>query len=447
MTADPVCSLLFTDLYELTMAQAYHAEGMNGQAVFELYFRTLPPQRQFMVAAGLERVLDTVERLTITGEELAWLRGLGLFSQSFLERLQAFRFTGDIWAMPEGTIVFPNEPLMQVVAPILEAQVIETVVLNLIHFGSLAAAKAARVVLAAQGRRVVEFGSRRAHGADAAVQVARAAYLMGAAATSNVLAGKLYGIPVVGTMAHSYVEAHDDEAAAFAAFAEIYPETTLLVDTYDSLGGVRKVIELHGRLGDRFRVRGIRLDSGDIGALAREARAMLDSASLHRVEIIASGGLDEHQVAALVRAGAPVDAFGVGTQMVVSADAPTVDMAYKLVEYAGRPRMKLSSQKASYPGRKQVFRLIEGGRMVRDTIARHDERLAGEPLIQAVMRAGRRLPGGQTPLADARRHAQGELARLPEPLRSLVPNSAHYEITVSAQLQADFAALRSALSS
>ena len=235
------------------------------------------------------------------------------------------------------------------------------------------------------------------------MKVARASYLMGAAGTSNVLAGKLYGIPVFGTMAHSYIQAHDDEAAAFEAFAGLYPETTLLVDTYDTLGGVRKVIELARRLGDRFRVRAVRLDSGDLGTLARQARQLLDAAGLSGVRIFASGGLDEHEVAALVAAGAPIDAFGVGTKMAVSEDAPSLDMAYKLVEYAGRPRMKLSTKKVLYPGRKQVFRVVEGGRMVRDVIGRHDEALEGEPLLRPVMRGGVRLADGRVSLEEARR--------------------------------------------
>jgi nicotinate phosphoribosyltransferase len=333
----PLRSADFTDLYELTMDRAYAAEGMDQTAVFELFFRELPPGRNFLVAAGLEDVLDALESLGITADDLEYLRGLGLFPEAFLEQLRGFRFVGEVWAMPEGTVVFPHEPLVQVVAPILEAQLIETLVLNQVHFQSLIASKAARVVAAAAGRDVIEFGSRRAHGAEAALKVARASYLAGAAGTSNVLAGKLYGIPVSGTMAHSYIQAHDDEAAAFAAFADVYPETTLLVDTYDTLAGVRRVIGLARRLGDRFRVRAVRLDSGDLGTLARQARQMLDAAGLSSVRIFASGGLDEYEVAELVAAGAPIDAFGVGTKMAVSEDAPSLDMAYKLVEYAGRP--------------------------------------------------------------------------------------------------------------
>jgi nicotinate phosphoribosyltransferase len=257
----------------------------------------------------------------------------------------------------------------------------ETLILNQIHFQSLAASKAARVVTAARGRTVVDFGSRRAHGTDAALKVARSTYLAGGHGTSNVLAGKLYGIPVFGTMAHSYIQAHDDELGSFEAFAGLYPDTTLLVDTYDTLAGVRKVIELSHKWGDRFRVRALRLDSGDLAQLAIETRGMLDEAGLRHVEIFASSGLDEYKIQRLVEAGAPIDAFGVGTRLAVMADAPELDMAYKLVEYAGKGRLKLSSKKVLYPGRKQVFRQIDNGLMVRDTIGRFDEQLPGEPLL------------------------------------------------------------------
>jgi len=442
---DPLRSLLFTDLYELAMARAYAAEGTDQEAVFELFFRKLPPGRNYIVAAGLGDVLDSLETLGVTEDDLDYLRTLGLFSEAFLGQLRGFRFTGEVWAVPEGTVVFPDEPLVQVVAPILEAQLVEALVLNQVHFPSLVASKAARVVTAAAGRDVVEFGSRRAHGTDAALKAARAAYLMGAIGTSNVLAGRRYGIPVLGTMAHSYIQTHDDEAAAFAAFAALYPGTTLLVDTYDTLEGVRKVIDLGRRLGDRFCVRAIRLDSGDLGALAGQARQMLDAAGLHGVRIFASGGLDEDEIAALIAAGAPIDAFGVGTKLAVSEDVPSLDMAYKLVAYAGRPRMKLSSRKAIYPGRKQVIRRVEDGRIVRDVIGRHDETLEGEPLLQPVMRRGARLAAGRVSLEEARVHARRELERLPEVLRSLAPAEVPYRVEISPALQADHDALRRTL--
>jgi nicotinate phosphoribosyltransferase len=345
--------------------------------------------------------------------------------------------------MPEGTLVFPNEPLVQVIAPILEAQLMETLILNQIHFQSLAASKAARVVTAARGRTVVDFGSRRAHGTDAALKVARSTYLAGGHGTSNVLAGKLYGIPVFGTMAHSYIQAHDDELGSFEAFAGLYPETTLLVDTYDTLEGVRKVIELSRKWGDRFRVRALRLDSGDLAQLAIETRRMLDEAGLRHVEIFASSGLDEYKIQRLVEAGAPIDAFGVGTKLAVMADAPELDMAYKLVEYAGKGRLKLSTKKVLHPGRKQVFRQIENGRMVRDTIGRFDEQLPGEPLLVPLIQRGE--PAVRLDLTESRLRLQREMASLPEVLRGLEPAPAPYPVAISERLQADFTVLREKL--
>jgi nicotinate phosphoribosyltransferase len=442
---EAVHSALFADLYELTMAQAYQAEGMGEIAVFELYFREMPARRNYLVAAGLDGVLTSLENLRFDSDDLEYLRGLRLFSAAFLELLESFRFRGAVWAVPEGTPVFANEPLVQVIAPIVQGQLIETLVLNEIQFPSLAAAKAARVVKAAGGREVIEFGARRAQGEDAALAVARACYLMGAAGTSNVLAAKRYGIPVFGTMAHSYIQAHDDEGAAFASFVALYPETTLLVDTYDTLDGVRKVIELSRRLGDRFRVRAIRLDSGDLGELARQTRQMLDEAGLDDLRIFASGGLDEYQVADLVRAGAPIDMFGVGTKLVVSEDVPALDLAYKLVEYAGRPRMKLASQKEIYPGRKQVFRVVEEGSMARDIVVRHDESAGGQPLLVPVMEGGVRLSAGRISLKEARLRAQSELARLPESLHSLDPAAVPYQVDISPGLEAERSALVRAL--
>src|SRR5690606_35718847 len=286
-------SALFTDLYEVTMAQAYLREGMSGTAVFETFFRKLPPGRSYVLAAGIGDVLDFLEDLRFERADLEYLRGLGSFSEEFLERLARLRFTGDVWAVPEGTIVFPNEPIVQIAAPIFEAQLVETFVINQIHLQSVLASKAARVVTAARGRTVVEFGARRAHGTDAALKAARTSYLAGAAGTSNLFAARQYGIPAFGTMAHSFVQAFEDEADAFEAFARLYPGTTLLVDTYDTLRGIDRVVELARRLGTGFDLGAVRLDSGDLGALAREARARLDRAGLGRTQIFASSSLDE----------------------------------------------------------------------------------------------------------------------------------------------------------
>jgi len=371
------------------------------------------------------------------------VRQTGDFTEEFLSRLKDLRFTGDVYALPEGTLVFPNEPIVQVIAPIIEAQLMETYVLNQIHFQSLAAAKAARVVEAARGRGIVDFGSRRAHGTDAAVKVARATYLAGGAGTSNVLAGQMYGIPVFGTMAHSYVQAHDSEVASFEAFASMYPETTLLVDTYDTLAGVRKVVDLSRKLGDRFHVRAVRLDSGDLGALASQARKLLDEAGLQQVTIFASSSLDEYEIQKLVNSGAPIDAFGVGTKLAVMEDASYLDMAYKLVEYSAKGRLKLSSSKVLHPGRKQVFRQVENGRMIGDVIGRFDELLPGEPPLQPVMRRG--VPTTRIDLGESRCRFQRELVRLPDQLRAIEPSPVLYPVSFSARLHHDLDRIRSGL--
>jgi nicotinate phosphoribosyltransferase len=433
-------SALFTDLYELTMAQAYAAERMDEAAVFELTFRKMPADRNYLVAAGIGDVMEFLSNFRFTGDELEWLRQRGEFSESFLKRLGELRFTGDVYSLPEGTLVFPHEPIVQVVAPIIEAQLVETLVLNQIHFQSLAVAKAARVVEAAQGRAVVDFGSRRAHGTDAALKIARATYLAGGAGTSNVLGGRLYGIPVFGTMAHSYVQAHASEAASFEAFAALYPGTTLLVDTYDTLEGVRKVIELSRKLGSEFRVRAVRLDSGDLNELARDTRRMLDDAGLASVDIFASSGLDEYEIRNLVDSGAPIDAFGVGTKLAALEGGSHLDMAYKLVEYAGKGRLKLSSGKVLHPGRKQVFRTIENGRMIHDTIARFDEPLPGEPLLQPMMLRGAAV--ARIDLEQSRRRLQRELAMLPDGLRALESSPTPYPVNFSECLKCDLERIR-----
>ena len=439
---NPALSALFTDLYELTMAQAFDAEGLNRPAVFELFFREMPAARNYVLAAGLGDVLDYLEDWKFTPDDLSFLAQQGVFSDDFLHTLGNLRFTGDVYAVPEGTVVFQNEPLLQVVAPIIEAQIVETLVLNQIHFQSMAATKAARVVKAAGGRTVVDFGSRRAHGLDAALKVARAGYIAGVAGTSNVLAGKIYGVPTFGTMAHSYIQAHDDEAATFEAFASLYPKTTLLVDTYETLSGIRKVIGLSKKLGTDFQPAAIRLDSGDLASLAAQARRMMDEAGFGQIKIFVSGGLDEYKIDRLIKRGAPIDGFGVGTRMAVSSDVPDLDMAYKLVEYDGQPRIKLSSSKEMHPGRKQIFRKRENGRPVKDVIGRHDEQIEGEPLIQAMMKNGRRLPAGRMELTEAREHARRELDRLPEAVKSLRPSPEPYPVHFSPRLEQDLTALR-----
>lgn len=427
-------SALFTDLYELTMLQAYHEEGMERQAVFSLFVRRLPKRRNYLLACGLEPALAYLEQLAFDAGDIAYLSSLGLFSKSFLAWLRDFRFTGDVYAAPEGTPLFANEPLLEVVAPLPQAQLIETLVMNQLHVGTVLASKGARVVEAAQGRAVVDFGARRMHGIDAALKAARAFHIAGVAATSNVLAGKIYGLPVAGTMAHSYIQAHDSEAAAFRAFARAYPETILLVDTYDTLDGVQHVIDLAQELGEDFRVRAVRLDSGDLGALAIATRQRLDAAGLHKVDIFASGGLDEDEIARLLAAGAPIDGFGVGTKMGVSDDAPDLDIAYKLCEYAHKGRLKLSPDKPILPGRKQVFRVEKKGAAVGDVIARDGEKLPGRPLLRCVMRGGRRTDEAHEPLDAMRERAREETAKLPAAMRALAPAEPAYPVTVSEAL-------------
>ena len=435
---------LFADLYEVTMSQAYRADGMSSTAVFETFYRKLPPGRSYIMAAGYPDVLDFLEGFGFEEDDLRYLQQLGGFSDEFLQWLARVRFTGDVWAVPEGTVVFPNEPIVQVVAPIIEAQLVETFVINQIHLQSVIASKAARVVDAARGRLVVDFGARRAHGTDAALKVARAAYIAGAAGTSNLLAARLYGMPAFGTMAHSFVQAFDNEIDAFDAFARMYPGTTLLVDTYDTLRGVDRVIELAKRLGPRFTVSSVRLDSGDMGVLSKVARAKLDAAGLDRVGVFASSGLDEYRIAALLDEGCPIDGFGVGTKLVVAEDAPALDMAYKLVEYAGRPTTKFSSGKLIYPGRKQLFRSVEDGTFVGDVLGQHNEQLGGEPLLKPVMKNGRRLSPGNPDLAAARDRAQKQIEGLPPQLRSREDVDWSYPVNVSRRVLTEVERLRRA---
>lgn len=433
---------LFTDLYELTMLQAYYAEGMTDVAVFDLSVRSLPPQRNFLLACGLEAALAYLEELRFTPEALGYLGTLGLFRPAFLERLEAFRFTGAVRAIPEGTPVFAGEPLLEVIAPMPEAQIVETYLLNHLTVGTVLASKAVRSTIAAEGQAVVDFGQRRTHGVDAGLTAARAAYIAGFAGTSSVLAGQRYGIPVAGTMAHSYIQAHASEGEAFRAFVREYPATTLLVDTYDTIEGVREVCRLAAELGDEFGVSAIRLDSGDLAALATEARRMLDEAGLQRVGIVASGGLDEHSIAALRAAGAPIDTFAVGTQVATSADQPVLDTVYKLAEYAGEGRIKLSTAKLTLPGRKQVYRRSRDGRATGDVVGLEGEPLEGAPLLVEMMRDGRRVASYEGALEAARARAAAGVASLPAGLRSLERADGPYPVEVSAGLRAEVERIR-----
>lgn len=416
------------------MLRSYAEQGRNETAVFDLFVRKLPEGRNYLIAAGLEETIRYLEGLRFTDNDLAYLRSLDEFDDAFLSYLSDFRFTGDVYAIREGTPVFPNEPLLEVIAPLPEAQLVETFLLNQVQFQTLAASKARRVVTAADGRNVVDFGMRRIHGLDAAQKAARAFYIAGLTATSNVAAGRAFDLPVMGTMAHSYIETFDREIDAFRTFLETYPESVLLVDTYDTIAGVQNVIQLAEEMGEEFGVRGIRLDSGDLAGLARKTRSMLDEAGLSDVQIFASGSLDEYKIQDMVSAGAPIDGFGVGTRLGVSEDAPSLDCVYKLVSYAGKGRMKLSSAKRTLPGRKQVYRVFDGGVAKRDVITLADESTAeGRPLLRRVMKDGKRVESA-LPLPAVREYADSAFNRLPHRLKKLGPADPPYPVELSSRL-------------
>jgi nicotinate phosphoribosyltransferase len=417
----PATSPLLTDLYQLNMLQAYLDHGQTDTAVFEFFVRRLPTRRGFLMAAGLEQALDFLENLQFSKEEIDWLRQNYRFADGFLDYLGSLRFAGDVDAMLEGTIFFADEPIIRVIAPLPEAQLVETRLINILHFQSVVASKAARMVLAAPGKQLVDFGLRRAHGAEAGLMAARASYLAGFAGTATVLARKDFGIPIFGTMAHSFIQAHDGETAAFSAFAHSRPDNlVLLIDTYDTEAAARKVVKLAPRLKEEgITVRGVRLDSGDLIALSKSVRRILNDGDLQHVTIFASGGLDEDELKRMSDANAPIDGFGVGTSLTTSSDAPALDCAYKLQEYAGMARRKKSVGKATWPGRKQVWRSFGGdGRMTGDVLALQDDQQTGEPLLVPVMRCGQRLASPPT-LADIRQKAAHGLAQLPESLRRL----------------------------
>jgi len=435
---NPLSSPLLTDLYQLTMLEGYFEADMTETAVFELFVRKLPPRRNFLVAAGLEQVIHFVENLRFGDAELEWLEQSGLFRPEFTARLADLRFTGDIHAMAEGTVFFPNEPVLRVTAPMPEAQLLETRVLNLIHYETLVASKAVRAVLAAPGKKLVDFGLRRAHGAEAGLLAARACYLAGFEGSATVLAAPAFGIPVFGTMAHSFVEAHDDESEAFADFARSFPDNAvLLIDTYDTLAGARNAIAVAKRLSRHgIGIRGVRLDSGDLATLSREVRAELDSGGLTDATIFASGNLDEYRLRDLVSAGAPIDGFGVGTSLVTSSDAPYLDAVYKLQEYAGRPRRKRSTGKATWPGRKQVYRFGDAqGMFAHDVVTLEDDVREGEPLLVPIMEDGRRIVPSPD-LAAIRARATAQIARLPAALRGLDEAESAYPVEIAPPLAA-----------
>jgi nicotinate phosphoribosyltransferase len=419
---------LFTDLYELTMAASYFANGLNHRATFDLFVRSLPEQRNFLVAAGLDDVLTYLETLRFSTTAVDYLAGLGLFADDFLTFLAGLRFTGEVRAVAEGEVVFGNEPIVEITAPLIEAQIIETFVINQVAFQTMVASKAARVAIACGHRPFVDFSARRDHGIDAAIKTARAATIGGAAATSLVEAGRRYGLPVTGTMAHAYVMSFDDEADAYRAYARDFPGNAIfLVDTYDTIEGAERAARVALELADRgVHVRGVRLDSGDLGSLAKQVRTILDDAGLTSVEILASGDLDEHRIAELVAAGAPIDSFGVGTRLGTSHDHPSLGAVYKLVEDELGPRMKLSEGKVTFPGRKQVHRLAD-----HDVLALLSEEVPeGRALMTTQMRAGRRLARPGPSLTEMSERRRAAVSALPSALRELGP-VAPYEVRIS----------------
>jgi len=412
---------LFTDLYELTMAASYHARGLDEPATFDLFFRRLPEQRRFLVSCGLEQCLDYLENLRFDEGELSYLATLDLFDDSFLDRLRELHFTGEAWAVPEGEAVFEREPVIRVTAPLIEAQLVETYLLNCLSHQTMVASKAARVALACGDHDFMDFSARRVQGGDAALLGSRASYVAGASATSLVLAGQVFAIPVSGTMAHSYVMRFRREADAYRAFARDLPgRAVLLIDTYDTVEGARRVVEVAAELAiEGIRVQAVRLDSGDLAGLARRVRSVLDEGGLTGVRIVASGDLDEHRISSLLKDGAPIDSFGVGTKMGASTDAPSLDAVYKLVEDADGPKIKSSPDKATLPGRKQVHRSRGAAVLESDLIALHDEEVLGaEPLLEQVLVDGART--SPSPSLDAvRRRCRETLAMLPQGLRGL----------------------------
>lgn len=429
---NPSASPLLTDLYQLTMLQGYLKKGMHDPAVFEFSVRRLPDCRNFLMAAGLDSVLTFLEEVRFSEEEVAYVQATGRFSREVLDYLRDFRFTGDVHAMPEGTVFFANEPVLRVTAPLPMAQLMETRIINLLQVQTLLASKAVRCTLAADGRAIlIDFGLRRAHGAEAGLFAARSAFLAGFVGSATVLAEALYGIPAFGTMAHSFIEAHGDEQEAFLDFSRANPGgTTMLIDTYDTLEGARKVVETARRLEkEGITIRAVRLDSGDLLFLSKEVRKILDKGGLRDIQIFASGDIDEYLIRHLLSEGAPIGGFGVGTKLDTSSDAPYLNCAYKLMEYGGKARMKKSEDKVTLPGRKQVFRSFREGLMAVDVVSLEGEEGEGVPLVQPVMAEGKRLSAPQK-VADIQAHASDQIKALPPYLRML-ESSPSYPVRVS----------------
>jgi nicotinate phosphoribosyltransferase len=434
---DPLKSPLLTDLYQLTMLNGYVHSGMKQKAVFEFFVRALPESRSFLVACGLESCLSFLEDLYFSEEEIDYLKRTQRFSNDLLEGLKTLRFTGDVYALPEGTVFFADEPIVRIEAPISEAQLVETRLINLLQYQTLVATKAARCVLAANGRAALtDFGVRRAHGAEAGLLAARASYIAGFIGTSTVLAEPLYGIPIFGTMAHSFIEAHKTEEDAFVDFCLANPNnTTLLIDTYDTMEGAKKAVYVARQMAQKgIRIQRVRLDSGDIMELSKAVRRLFNQEGFPNIQIFVSGGIDEFSVQKLLDGGAPINGFGIGTKLDTSDDAPYLECAYKLTEYAGIPRMKKSSGKVSYPGKKQVFRLYDHGRKTGDIMTVDGDALDGIPIIEMVMKEGKRLSPAKT-LSEISAHTRGQLEALPSELRNLTARPSAYPVKISPALE------------
>lgn len=410
---------LLTDLYELTMAQVYFEKNINGTAVFNFFIRPTK-NRNYFLNAGLELLIDYLLNIRFSEEDIYFLKSTGKFTEGFLDYLRNFKFTGNLYAVEEGEIVFANEPIVQVEAPIIQAQIIETFLINTLQISILVATKALRCYSVAKNTLLIDFGLRRAHGTDAGMIAARSSYIGGFAGTSNLLAGKVFGIPIYGTMAHSFIMAHQTEEEAFKNFAEVYPDNTIfLVDTYDTINGVKNAIKVANKLG--IRIKGIRIDSGDLYILSREARRILDENGFKDAIILASGGINEYKIKELMEKNAPIDGFGVGTELDTSSDLPYLDCAYKLVEYNDRPVIKLSRKKITVPYKKQIYRLYRNNRIFKDIIAHYDEQIEGVKLLKLYIENGnlvRRLPS----LKEIRELSLINFQKLPETFKSLNQN-------------------------
>lgn len=427
---------LVTDLYELTMAASYLEHDMNDTATFSLFVREYPGHRSYFVNAGLEDVLHYLENLSFTQDDLDYLGSTGFFSSEFLSYLKDFSFTGDVHAMPEGRLYFTDEPILEVTGPMIEAQLVETFIINTINLQSVIATKAARCVHAAGNSGLVDFSLRRTHGINAGMKAARSSYISGFTGTSNVMAGKLYDIPVVGTMAHSYITSFEEEIDAFRAFAASFPDNSvMLVDSYDTLEGTKKAAQVGREMKERGQsLSGIRLDSGDMASLSRKARKILNDAGLDKAKIFASGGFDEYKIHDVLERQADIDAFGVGTKMGVSADAPYLDMAYKLVKYAGRPVLKLSTGKKTLTSAKQVFRMTGSNKELdHDVIALREDKMEGEALLKPVMKNGK-ITSDLPSLADIRDRFMDEFSNLPDKYKAL-KNPKPYPVHLSPHME------------